>query len=514
MNMRKIKTLSAILILSVMLAGCGKTAENSEVLKAEALTDENTTASDDEPVSKQIVQETEEEPEIQEDYFIDELDEMVYEDPVEGHDVIFPSDWGNTEEINLLARFVLAEPQITPDKIKMVNAKDFDGNGNKELFVFVEDEYDADFDIHIGTLWFVGGNDYYEIPETSGKSWKVIDGCLDFGDKTYVYMSEYYTTDLISYVWELDNGGLSEPSFSRLGNILPTTENEFAISSGSYDGFLYSDDEFGEMYMGHTWKPYFFYYDEKEKSVKEYGAAAVDFESLDQLVNQDILKLLEDYEGSISEILYRSNGILSINIEEYADDGISFGNLNYDCKNKRFLDAWDTETGTVADSNYGGKYKTCICPEIAVFPTAKEVPFARVYGKDVCAGLGLLIEWGDEENSLLADYESVNTANIAKTDSTVKIVFMPKKDIKNLKFYELEFVDVDESGTLIYNTKDSLGYGELEYDEALVVETSMFGTIPNVGFSFTDGSGKIKCFSISESGKDGSIEIEEFKIAK
>ena len=49
-----------------------------------------------------------------------------------------------------------------------------------------------------------------------------------------------------------------------------------------------------------------------------------------------------------------------------------------------------------------------------------------------------------------------------------------------------------------------------EPERQLLVKFTFFGSIPNNGFSYTDGNGKTRYYSVSQSGKDGSLIFIEF----
>ena len=63
---------------------------------------------------------------------------------------------------------------------------------------------------------------------------------------------------------------------------------------------------------GHSYKTYYYHYDGTE--FREYGGIEITREQLETLEGaQDILTQLETKDASISNILYRANGIININ---------------------------------------------------------------------------------------------------------------------------------------------------------------------------------------------------------
>lgn len=57
---------------------------------------------------------------------------------------------------------------------------------------------------------------------------------------------------------------------------------------------------------------------------------------------------------------------------------------------------------------------------------------------------------------------------------------------------------------------EKVTFATLVPERPLVVYLSMIGTIPNNGFSFVDSLGYTRYFAIVESGKDGSVMLQEF----
>lgn len=120
--------------------------------------------------------------------------------------------------------------------------------------------------------------------------------------------------------------------------------------------------------------------------------------------------------------------------------------------------------------------------------------------------MGLTVTWAEDSQSSISDYDEVN---LAQGDIFIGVLFNASKDISNFKILNLEFKDCDDEGKITFNVTVAEDYGTLKKEFPLVVDITMVGEIPNNGFSFTDANGHERIFSIGESGKDGSIYIEE-----
>ena len=95
-------------------------------------------------------------------------------------------------------------------------------------------------------------------------------------------------------------------------------------------------------------------------------------------------------------------------------------------------------------------------------------------------------------------------------ESHVGVVFSVNSPVKNFKVLSLQFKDFDKNGKPVFLVKELYMKDVLRPERRLLVKYTFFGSIPNTGFSYTDGNGKTRYYSISESGKDGSLLFIEF----
>jgi len=77
---------------------------------------------------------------------------------------------------------------------------------------------------------------------------------------------------------------------------------------------------------------------------------------------------------------------------------------------------------------------------------------------------------------------------------------------------DVKFVDVQEGGLNAFKAPDNVLYSfaELTPEKPFVVTWMNWGTMPHRGLSFVDESGETRFFYLHESGKDGSLLINEF----
>ena len=95
-------------------------------------------------------------------------------------------------------------------------------------------------------------------------------------------------------------------------------------------------------------------------------------------------------------------------------------------------------------------------------------------------------------------------------ESHAGVVFSVNSPIKNFKVLSLQFKDIDANGKPVFQVKELYTKEVLRPERRLLVKYTFFGSIPNNGFSYTDSNGKTRYYSISQSGKDGSLLFIEF----
>ena len=80
--------------------------------------------------------------------------------------------------------------------------------------------------------------------------------------------------------------------------------------------------------------------------------------------------------------------------------------------------------------------------------------------------------------------------------------------------YGLFASGADENYNIIFDIDERYALDALTPENPLLVKMTFFGDLPSYGFSFDDETGKTRYFSISLSGYDGSIIVNEFSNAQ
>lgn len=108
-------------------------------------------------------------------------------------------------------------------------------------------------------------------------------------------------------------------------------------------------------------------------------------------------------------------------------------------------------------------------------------------------------------------YQSYEVFTADNGEPQVGIYFAPKEPLKNFRVLGLTFKDADDNGQVYFDEKEIWRAAELSSAKPLLVRLTFIGSIPNYGISFEDAAGKIRKFTISESGMDGSLVLAPFK---
>lgn len=242
--------------------------------------------------------------------------------------------------------------QYTNEKIIDFQYGDFNGDKKFEAFALVGDrrtQFEKN-DCCDGTIWFINSKKAVRLryADNFGKLNKKFSKIYKFGKTKCIVFQEMYTTCYISYVWTVKGSKAKAEKIS--GKIDGISKSKYGWLEGidsTYDG-CYS----GGYYNVHTWKPYYFYYN---NGIKEYGGKKISKKAL-----------IRKYKGAkkyikgkkILDIYYRSNGIININYKKYKEGNTSFYNITLRVKGKKvkkYASDW-------------GRYLKAAVPAIAKYP--------------------------------------------------------------------------------------------------------------------------------------------------
>lgn len=278
-----------------------------------------------------------------------------------------------------LAEKLVYEKEINPDDIRRHRYGDFDQDRIHECFFFIGDPIQTDVGTAFGNVFFVNSAGCNMLCDTrfigvepDGEVFRA----LYYDNAAYVIYNEIYATDNISYVYRIIGSEIVESSISGIGKLQISDKDpkQIIITLSAYD-LTYTREpglEGAEFWTGHTWKDYYFYYDEKEGYFKEYGGTRIDEEELKKICGFDLGGEIKREGYEIGDIFKRENGIVNVNYskkekDEFGKTTIQYMNANYDQKKGEFINVWDSDETNWKSSNYGGIYQAALLPEIATY---------------------------------------------------------------------------------------------------------------------------------------------------
>lgn len=106
--------------------------------------------------------------------------------------------------------------------------------------------------------------------------------------------------------------------------------------------------------------------------------------------------------------------------------------------------------------------------------------------------------------------DKVITLHPESSSCQTALKFTAGHEVKDIKFMDLEFVDVDENDQPIFNEKVVYELEKINPENPAVVCVAFLGDIPNLGISYTDKDGNTKKYTVSESGFDGTVILNQY----
>ncbi len=331
---------------SIMIAGCGAQNATSWPVQETTNSSENTEAN--EAVSESSAEQISE-----------EASDTVEDTAPEAEEVT-----EITEE--QLKEILSKDAGVNEEQIQFFTMDDYDNDGENEAFAIIGEK--TDYDIYEGGVvegptWFVNSDGAKKLVEGDGMGFECEAQILDFNGKKYIVLQEAYATGELSFVYEVKGKEVSEAPFSAIGTAKEQDdEASFRIVDSSYDAEY--DPEI-DATLGHTWKSYYFFYDPKTESVKEYGGLEISKEKAAELAGRDIVDECLSADDELENIYYRGNGIINVNYSRKTEDGyISYLHRNYNVEKGCYLDDYFEES----DEEQIGTYRAALCEDIAEYP--------------------------------------------------------------------------------------------------------------------------------------------------
>lgn len=190
--------------------------------------------------------------------------------------------------------------------VKKIFYADYDRNGRNEAFVLAGPKKAGKLRDASYTLWFAYMQDGTVIARKIRKDIIVDSKKLNLKSADLFCAVTYCATSCPTDVYEVRGNEIAiifqGDCINRAGG------DSFSSVHSTYDS-AYDSSLKGK--LGHTWKPYYFYY--QDGKVKEYKGKKISLKKFKKYKNS--AKILKKYKGKIKSIIYRSNGMVHVNYQ-------------------------------------------------------------------------------------------------------------------------------------------------------------------------------------------------------
>jgi len=246
---------------------------------------------------------------------------------------------------------------------------DYDGDGRYEAFMIVGNILEGTYESMYSnaTLWFAGADgstSHLVSPFNSG--YRMIDGKMDFGSRKYLYFySDRYTTANISEIWTVRDGKpVEESNLYQIGEVIYRGENErdeFEIWVDAYDAEHDIDFECDiDVWIGHTWKPYFYHYNSDSDRIEAYGGKILSEGAFKELSGRNIIEEIREKGYTVGDVIRWDNDVVTINYERHNDFGVResfyYENVIWDNNVKDFWRKEEMHATSWENAGLGGSY--------------------------------------------------------------------------------------------------------------------------------------------------------------
>lgn len=255
------------------------------------------------------------------------------------------------------------------DNILLFDYDDYDGDGRYEAFMIVGNIFEGeDGNIYHNeeTLCFAGADGCTLGLNTHG-GYRAMDGKMDFGSRKYLFFDmDYVFTANISEVWTVRDGKpVEEGRLLQHGEVSYRGGDEFEIWVDAYDNYCLKDGlgKGDDMWTGHTWKPYFYHYNDSDDQLEAYAGELISREKFSELSETTIIAEIEAKWYTVGEIIYWENGIVTINYhyvtfwgEDDSEVEYIYDNVIWDNNAKDFWREDGRKASSWESAGVGGSY--------------------------------------------------------------------------------------------------------------------------------------------------------------
>lgn len=350
-------------------------------------------------------------------------------------------------------RWLLLE-EANAEDILLFLYDDYDGDGIHEAFALIGDT--SAYTMYEGDLWFV--SPLFCRALQTGLSYCDISAQGDQPPILFTAEENYGGSGSTSYLWTVVDSAPVEVQESMSGGFEYGGGNVFYAYPDAFD--MFSDG------TGHSWKRYYYFLDGTE--MREYGGIYITLDDLLEFEGAgEILSdaMAEGYE--IGEIIYRSNGIINVNLVHRDGKLDSYDNLTLMYDDVRVVDLGE---------RFGGVYLPANDPAIADYPTEFVHPTGA--GSQMTAGAASV-------DAPPAAQESRMPLGMVTASSDVNLRTGPGLDYDTIGVLKAGQSCAHTGGISIDDR--GIAWYSLEYEGQVAWASSKYAMLVNDGDDFSDG---------------------------
>ena len=94
------------------------------------------------------------------------------------------------------------------------------------------------------------------------------------------------------------------------------------------------------------------------------------------------------------------------------------------------------------------------------------------------------------------------------------VLLIPMTDVEDFTLMSLVYEGGSVGDEPVFTAVDLAQFPEIGPEKPLLLSMTFGEIFPAYGFSYVDGTGARRTFGITESGRDGSLEVTEIRIAR
>ncbi|MDC7295426.1 hypothetical protein NXH67_18110 [Butyrivibrio sp. DSM 10294] len=262
------------------------------------------------------------------------------------------------------------------DSIEYYICDDFDGDGSKEAFAIVGTRYEDYGEVDVdGAVYYVDDDEVTNISEDINTAWGDLELIINEPNEEYVirtgvnevskdhpmFFAPSYraaATAVNNLVFGVKDGKAYRLGISEMGACAGLSDGTAIVTLDCYDGC--SDG------TGHTWKPYYYFYNKDSGEFEEYeGREITEEELLGYEGTEKVVEAIKADGNTIAGIILRDNGIINVNFYDgnlEDSDSLSFNhNATFRITDGRAVllkaaYSLDYEAVDYKESDYGGVY--------------------------------------------------------------------------------------------------------------------------------------------------------------